>query len=175
MEIMGPGKDKVGGVWAAVRIPDDHVGISANICRIGVINLKDPDHYMASDNIFTLAKKMKWWDPKKRPFKFWQAYGGSYSGKPFSIREYWVLSRLAPSLNLKYDAKELPLSIKPEKKVSLNDLMAFYRATYTGSEYDMTKNLMVTQRNRRTKEEKEIISPAANPWMSRHLRTLLYT
>ena len=100
MEIMGPGKDKLGGVWAAVRIPDDHVGISANICRIGKINLKDPDHYMASDNVFTLAKKMKWWDPKQGPFKFWQAYGGSYSGKPFSIREYWVLSRLAPSLNL---------------------------------------------------------------------------
>jgi dipeptidase len=179
MEIMGPGKDQLGGVWAAVRIPDDHIGISANICRIGKIDLKDPDHFMASDNVFSLAKKMGWWHPKEGPFKFWKAYGASYRGKPFSIREFWVLSRLAPSLNLKYDAEELPFSVKPEKKVSLQDLMELYRTTYTGSEYDMTQNLQVEKRNRRrTKEKKKkefITSPVANPWMSRHLRLLLNT
>ena len=59
-------------------------------------------------------------------------------------------------MNLKYDAEELPFSVKPEKKVSLQDLMAFYRTTYTGSEYDMTKNLKVEQmRSRRTQEKKE--------------------
>ena len=46
-EVFGEGKDKIGGVWAAVRIPDDHVGVSANISRISTLNLKDPDHYMA--------------------------------------------------------------------------------------------------------------------------------
>lgn len=179
MEIMGPGKDQLGGVWAAVRIPDGHVGISANICRIGEIDLKNPDRYMASSNVFSLAKKMGWWDPKQGPFKFWKAYGASYSGKPFSIREYWVLSRLAPSLNLKYDAEELPFSVQPDKKVSLQDLMELYRTTYAGSEFDMTKNLKVEKRSRRRTEEKKkkefITSPVANPWMSRHLRQLVNT
>src|SRR5512136_2032198 len=61
LEIMGGGPGEPGSVWAAVRIPDDQVGVSANIPRISEINLKDPDHYMASSNVFSLAEKMGWW------------------------------------------------------------------------------------------------------------------
>lgn len=64
-EIFGEGKDRIGGVWAAVRIPDDEVGVSANISRISALNLKDKDHYMASDNVFEVAKRMGLWDGKK--------------------------------------------------------------------------------------------------------------
>ncbi len=52
LEIFGEGPDKIGGVWAAQRIPDDHVGISANIPRIGELDLDNPDYFMASDNVF---------------------------------------------------------------------------------------------------------------------------
>ena len=97
-EIMGPGPDKIGATWAAARIPDDHVGISANICRIAEIDLNKPDYFMASKNVYTLAPEMGWWDPDSgETFKFWKAYSGR---KPFSIREFWVLSTIAPSLNL---------------------------------------------------------------------------
>ena len=40
-EILGPGKGKIGAVWAAVRIPDDEVGVSANASRIRSINPDD--------------------------------------------------------------------------------------------------------------------------------------
>ena len=46
-EVFGEGPKKIGGVWAAVRIPDDHVGVSANIPRISEINLKDTMNYGA--------------------------------------------------------------------------------------------------------------------------------
>ena len=36
-EIMGAGPMEVGGVWAAARIPDDNVGVSANIPRISTL------------------------------------------------------------------------------------------------------------------------------------------
>ena len=75
-EIFGEGPKKVGGVWAAVRIPDDEVAVSANISRIGALDLSDPDHYMASDNVFEVAKKLKLWDGKE-PFCFWKAYSGT--------------------------------------------------------------------------------------------------
>jgi dipeptidase len=180
-EIFGAGPMEIGAVWAAVRIPDDHVGISANIPKIGELNLDDPDHYMASENVFSLAEEMEWWDPKsKEPFKFWKAY--SSDAKPFSTREYYVLSTLAPSLGLKRDAEELPFSVKPEKKVSVRDVMKYYRETYEGTELDMTKNLMVPElkgRRRGGEEKKEepkiIKSPLANPWMSRDLMNLLNT
>lgn len=169
LEIFGAGLQQKGAVWAAVRIPDDHVGISANIPRIGELHLEYPDRYMASDNVFSLATEKGWWDPKSgKPFRFW----GAYSGRtPYSTREYFILSSLAPSLNLKADAEELPFSVKPDKKVSVRDIMKFYRTTYEGTELDMTKNLMVEER----RGTKMVKSPVACAWMSRDMFLLLNT
>ena len=174
-EVFGEGPDKIGGVWAAVRIPDDHVGVSANISRISTLDLKDKDRYMASENVFSVAKKMGFWDGKE-PFKFWKAYsGGNYFGEPkaFSIREYFILNALAPSLQLSYDSEELPISVKPDKPVAVTDVMALLRQTYEGTEWDMTKNLKVAVKNKETKETDTITSPAANPWMGTDMLNML--
>lgn len=168
-EIFGAGPLQIGGVWAAVRIPDDQVGISANIPRIGELDLKNPDYYLASENVFSVAQEMGWWDPKSgEPFKFWKAYGGA---KPFSTREYYVLSTLAPSLHLDMNAEELPFSVKPDKKVSIRDVMKFYRETYEGTDLDMTQNLLA-KRRRSTELAK---SPVVSPWMSFEMIELLNT
>jgi dipeptidase len=169
-EVFGEGPDRIGGVWAAVRIPDDHAGVSANIPRISSLDLKDSDRYMASSNVFDVAKKLGYWDGKT-PFCFWKAYGGGT--KAFNIREFFILSSLAPSLNLSYDAEELPFSVKPEKPVSVTDVIAFLRQTYEGSKWDMTQNLKVKNRARGSSETKEIISPSANPWMGTDMIELL--
>ncbi|HPW18454.1 MAG TPA: C69 family dipeptidase, partial [Candidatus Aminicenantes bacterium] len=138
-EIMGAGPLEKGAVWAAVRIPDDHVGVSANIPRIAEIDLKNPDRFMASGNVFQLARDMGWWDPASgKPFKFWEAYSGR---KPFSTREFFVLSKVAPSLKLSMEMAELPFSVKPEKKLSVRDILAIYRDPYEGTDLDMTRNM----------------------------------
>ena len=166
-EIMGAGPLELGAVWAAVRIPDDHIGVSANIPRIGELNLDDPDHYMASDNVQSLAEEMGWWDPKgEEPFKFWKAYSGR---RPYSTREFFILSTLAPSLNLNMEMKELPFSVKPDKKVSVRDVMAYYRQTYEGTDFDMTKNLTVKKR----RSEEKVKSPIASGWMSYDMTNLI--
>lgn len=168
-EIFGAGLKEKGAIWAAVRIPDDQVGISANIPRIGELDLNDPDHYLASENVISVAVEKGWWDPKSgEPFKFWKAYSGR---KPFSIREFYVLNALAPSLRLDLNAPEIPFSVKPEKKISVRDLLKFYRETYEGTEYDPTKNLVVKSRS----GSELIKSPIASPWMSRDLVTLINT
>lgn len=144
-EIMGAGVEKIGAVWAAVRIPDDHVGVSANICRISTLNILKPDYYMASENVISLAEELGFYDKKSgEPFKFWKAYGGR---KPFSTREFYILSTMAPSLNLTPEMDELPFSVKAEKKVSVRDVMAYYRNTYEGTDMDATKNLLVAKSN----------------------------
>ncbi|MGB7294629.1 MAG: C69 family dipeptidase [Candidatus Aminicenantales bacterium] len=168
-EIFGTGLREKSAIWAAVRIPDDHIGISANIPRIGELKLDDPDHYMASDNVISFAVEKGWWNPKSgEPFKFWKAYSGQ---KPFSTREYYVLSRLAPSLNLSMEAEELPFSVKPDQKVSVRDILKMYRETYEGTDLDMTKNLLVPDQ----RSGGQAKSPLANPWMSRDMFTLLNT
>lgn len=178
-EIFGPGIFEIGAVWAAVRIPDDHVGVSANRPRIGELFLDDTDNYMASDNVFSLAQEMGWWSPDSGTFKFWKAYSGR---KPFGDREFYILSTLAPSLNLQIDDEELPFSVKPESKVSVRDVMRFYRETYEGTDFDMTKNLMVPKLRgthwdpvEESQESEFIKSPLANPWMSRDMINLLNT
>ncbi|WP_282039966.1 dipeptidase [Saccharicrinis aurantiacus] len=171
LEIFGEGPDNIGGVWAAQRIPEGHVGVSANISRIGEINLKDKDHFMASENVFSVAKKLDRWDGKK-PFKFWKAYG--HVEKPFKIREYFILNALAPSLNLNFEADELPFSVKPDKPVSVKDVMALYRETYEGTPYDMTQNLKMVKKkyddDDKLISEDTIKSPIANPWPSSSAR-----
>lgn len=142
MEILGPGKGRKGAVWAAVRIPDDHVGVAANLSRIGRVDLERPEEYLASSNLLALAQEMKWWDPASgKPFRFWEAYGGK---KPFTVREYWVFRELAPSLALDFEqAEELPFSVKPERPVTREDLFRLLRATYEGSPFDLTRNLVL--------------------------------
>ena len=170
MEILGPGKGRKGAVWAARRIPDDHVGVAANICRIGEIRLDDPDHCMASPNVFTLAEELGLWDPEKDgPFKFWKAYSGR---KPFGIREWWVFHVLAPSLKLDFQkARELPFSVKPDRKVSVRDLFSLFRATYEDTPWDLTGKLRI-----RDKKTGKMVKPIhLNPWLPRDLQDLFNT
>ncbi|MEG0464529.1 C69 family dipeptidase [Bacteroides sp.] len=174
-EVFGEGKENIGGVWAAVRIPDEEVSVSANISRIGILNLKDQNNYMASKNVFDVARKLGFWDGKE-PFKFWKAYsGGNYFGekKSFSIREFFVLNTLAPSLKLSYEAEELPLSVKPEKLVSAADISKLLRQTYEGTPWDVTRNLKVPVKQKGSEKTDTIVSPVANPWMTRDMMALL--
>jgi len=169
-EIMGAGPFQVGAVWAAVRIPDGHVGVSANIPRISNLDLDDPDHYMASENVFTLAEEMGYWDPDSgEEFKWWKAYGRTdregNPRPPYSVREFYVLSTMAPSLGLTMDMEELPFSVEPDAKVDVRDVLAYYRETYEGTEFDMTRNLLVANpRAGEPGEPDSIKSPYVNNW-----------
>ncbi|KPJ93514.1 MAG: hypothetical protein AMS18_05600 [Gemmatimonas sp. SG8_17] len=167
-EILGPGRGKVGAVWAAVRLPDDHIAVSANSHRIRHIDLRDPDHYMASDNVFSLAQEMGWWDPDSgEPFEFCYAYADRTS--LYSRRREWrALSLLAPALGLDANAENFPLSVKPEKTVSVQDLLAIFRDAYEDTPYDMTRRLTVVN-----SEGEAVKSPVANPFMNSDLRELL--
>jgi len=172
-EVMGAGPFEVGGVWAAARIPEGQVGVSANIPRISTLDLDDPDHYMASDNVHSLAEEMGWWDPDSGDeFKWWAAYSGR---RPYSTREYFILSTLAPSLGLTMEMEELPFSVVPDEKVSVQDVLAYYRETYEGTEFDASKNLMIPNRYARGPDDPETVkSPMVNNWnLTRDMGALL--
>jgi len=167
-EILGPGQGNLGAVWAAVRIPDDCVGVSANASRIRQIDLNDPENYMASDNVFSLAEEMGWWDSESgEPFEFCYAYA-SRKSMGSRRREWRVLSRIAPSLNLDPNGENFPFFVKPEKKLSVQDVRDIFRDTYQDTPYDMTKDLVDID-----KEGKAVKSPIATPFMSSEMMTLL--
>jgi dipeptidase len=162
MEIVGPGQDKIGAVWVAQRIPDDHVSVIANGARIGEIDLGTPDFFMASAGIFEVAKELGYWDSDGgKPFRFWEAYNPEGRMSFASTRREWrVLDLLAPSLGLHGNTNVLPFSVKPEQPVGPEKIMGLFRDTFEDTAYDMVKHITVTD-----EEGKSVKSPLANPFM----------
>ncbi len=172
LEIAGSGPGKPSSLWVAQRIPDDHIGVAANIPRISEVNFNDPDHFMTSKDLRKKAKDLGYWDGKET-FKFYRVIG---TGKPYAIREFFVLNTLAPELKLTMEMEELPFSVKPVKKLSVSDVMALFRETYEGTPYDMTRNLMVkvTRRDETGNPVTDTVkSPIVSNWMNNDLRTLI--
>ena len=143
MEIFGPGQDwtpdngRPGGVWCAQRIPDGEVGCSANRSRIGAINLEDPNHFLASKNVFSLAKELGFWKSAE-PF-IWSAVYGGAGDRSNSLREWRALSLAAPSLRLRFTGDpavdRYPFSVKPDQPLAVPKLMDVMRDSYEGTEF----------------------------------------
>ena len=160
-EIVGMGKGKKGAVWVAQRVPDDEISVNANASRIRKINLDDKDFFMASENIYSVAKENNWWNGNKNDFEFCYAYAPKSRNSVASRRREWrVLSLFAPSLNLHPDDENYPFSVKPEKKVTVQDVINVFKDYFEGTPYDMTRNIVTYDENGNKK-----ISPLANPFM----------
>jgi len=151
MEMIGPGAGGKGANWVALRIPDGYVSGHANMSRIGEFPLDDPENCMYSKNVISFAIEKGYYDKKSgKPFSFRYAYNPP---EPSSLRtcaaRVWsMFRRSAPSMNLSPDfqrgvkeAKPYPLWIKPDKKLSLHDVMNIMRDHYEGTDFDMTKGI----------------------------------
>lgn len=161
LEIVGPGAGEVGAIWVAQRVPDDHISVNANASRIRQIDLDDPDYFMASENIFTVAQDSGWWNPKDGPFEFCYAYSPESRTSFASRRREWrVLDLAAPSLGLDANAENYPFSVKPDEKLTLGDIVTMFQDYYEGTPYNFVKN--ITWVNEEGEHE---ISPLANPFM----------
>jgi len=159
MHIVGPGPfwtpgcGEPGAIWVAQRVPDDHVALVANGISIGVVDFDDPDNFMYSSNLKSFAIEMGWYDPKSGvPFNFREVYAEpGPSGWSVAVRKWRAYSLLAPSQHFPDPDERLkikgpygwpyryPFSIKPDKKVSVADLMRLYRDRLEGTKYDLTK------------------------------------
>ncbi|MDR1053514.1 MAG: C69 family dipeptidase, partial [Planctomycetaceae bacterium] len=155
-EIVGTSPRKLSkgnnAVWVAKRVPDGEISVHANQARIGEIPEKnDPDNCFYSDNIKTFAIERKLYDPNSgKPFRFDDAYGNidAKSKRVCESRVWSVFNRAAPSQKFSPDyhrgienALPYPWSIKPDKKLSIADIMSLMRDNYEGTDYDMTKGI----------------------------------
>lgn len=170
-EVQGQGPDSIGGVWAAQRIPDDHIAVSANISRIGGINTADTTNYLASANVKKIALDLGLWDGKEE-FSFWKAYsGGNYFNQPknYSVRELYIMQQLAPEAGFTDSITELPVSVRPSKKVSVADVARLLGSYYEGSPLNLSGRLKVKNKAKKPDSAADvpdsIVSPRANPWM----------
>ncbi|UCE18111.1 MAG: C69 family dipeptidase [Gemmatimonadota bacterium] len=161
LEIVGPGAGNVGSIWAAQRVPDDHVSVNANASRIRHIDRHDPDSFMASENVFSVAQDSGWWNPKSGPFEFCYAYDPEGRTSFAARRREWrVLDLVAPSLKLHPNSENYPFSVRPDTLVTLEKLVSIFQDYFEGTDFNFIKNITWTN-----EEGKTEISPLANPFM----------
>jgi dipeptidase len=144
MDFIGKGKHGKGAVWVAARVPDGYIAAHANQSRIRKVDWKDKRNWMWSDDVVDFAKEMGWYKGRKKNFSFQDAYAPV---TPRSLllcesRVWSVYNRAAPSQKFSADywrcvegAEPYPLFIKPDKKVTIQDMIALIRDHFHDTPY----------------------------------------
>ncbi|HRW93153.1 MAG TPA: C69 family dipeptidase [Thermotogota bacterium] len=140
--------DKKSALWVAKKVPDGEVFVESNEFRIREVLTDDPD-MLYSPNLHDVAAENGWWDPNSgEPLDWLEAVSpGEYSHPYYSLRRVWsVLRRVAPSLNLSPYVEDTysdayPFSVKPDQKLTVQDVFELHRDYYEGTEFDLTKGL----------------------------------
>ncbi|MBD3414938.1 MAG: hypothetical protein GF421_10970 [Candidatus Aminicenantes bacterium] len=143
-----PESGKPGAVWCAQRVPDDHVSVCPNESRIGEVDLNNKDMFLCSSNIISFAQDKGFYDPESgQPFNWKKAYsptqGSAFSsgGRRGRLWRFFDLAAPSKDFNAKTPNMELPFSVKPDKKISLQDVMRFTRDKYEGTSFDPSKGI----------------------------------
>ncbi len=144
-----PESNKPGAVWCAQRVPDDHVSFCPNESRIGKIDIDNTDHFLASPNVISFAIEMGFYDlDSSEPFSFKKAYSpvaaSAVSSQGRLARLWRLFDIVAPSLKFNPETPnmKLPFSVKPDKKISVKDIMAMTRDKYEGTPYDPARGIL---------------------------------
>ncbi len=143
-----PKSGKPGAVWAAQRVPDDHVSVCTNEARIGEMDLANSDYFMASAHVVTYAIEAGLYDPKSgKAFSWKRAYspseGSALSSAGRSSRMWRFFDLVAPSRKFKPETPNMdfPFSVKPDAKLSARDVMALTRDKSEGTAFDPVRGL----------------------------------
>lgn len=150
MEMIGKGPGNKGAVWVALRIPDGYISGHANQARITTFPLNDADNCIYSSDVISFAKSKGYFSGKDEDFSFSDIYAPvDFGGARYCEARVWAMFNRVTSGMEKYldYAKghnlknRMPLWVKPDKKLSVNDVMELMRDVYQGTELDMTKDV----------------------------------
>lgn len=126
--------------FVARRVQDDEVAIIANTFTIREINLEDTVNFICSPDIIDYAIKRGWYDPEKNgDFDFSEAYASEKHHKgDWNTHRTWMLAKLInkdfPISVERAENGEMPVSVKPDRKLSLEDLMNIFRNHYENTD-----------------------------------------
>jgi dipeptidase len=156
-EIIGKGENELGAIWVARRIPDGYVCGHANQARITQFPLNDPENCIYSKDIITFARAKGWFDGKDEEFSFADIYDPvTFSGARACEARVWAMFNHVNSNMGQYEdyamgnvtkgkwgyaTNRMPLWIKPDRKVSVHDVMGFMRDHFEGTKMDMNHDI----------------------------------
>jgi len=149
MELVGKGPGNKGAVWVAIRIPDDCISAHANQSRIQQIPFDDKENCLYSPDVVTLAREKGYFKGRDKDFSFAKAYNPyDFGGLRACDARVWSFFRKYDSSMDKYSEfikgdptkDPMPLYIKPNRKLSVQDIQNGMRDHYEGTDLDMTKD-----------------------------------
>ena len=150
MEMVGKGPGGHGAVWVAVRVPDDAVCVHANQSRIHKFMHLPKDQVLYSKDVVSVARKLNLYDGKDKDFDFANTYCPlDFGGARYCEARVWAVYNMYAqgmdkyfdySAGLDLNAEPLPLYIKPDRQLGLDDVMAAMRDHFDGTVLDMTKD-----------------------------------
>ena len=165
-EIIGKGEGEKGAVWVARRIPDGYVCAHANQARIQTfpwadgeksinfsqrdkINTPSVECYYA-DDVASFARSKGWFNGKDEDFSFSDTYAPlTFGGARFCEVRVWSFFRsVKEGMDKYFDyvsghnlKNRMPLWIKPDRKIAVEDMMDYMRDHLEGTPLDMTKDI----------------------------------
>jgi dipeptidase len=149
MEMIGKGVGNKGAVWVAVRIPDDSIAAHANQSRIHQFSLKDKKNCLYSKDVISFAREKGYFKGKDEAFSFSSAYNPlDWEGLRFCEARVWSYYNQYTDYGAQWlpyvlgeDPTPMPLYVKPNRKLSVGDLMCSMRDHYEGTVFDPTLDL----------------------------------
>lgn len=144
LEMIAKGEGNKGAVWVAVRIPDDCVSAHANQARIQQFPLNDPNNCIYSKDVISFAREKGYFTGKDEDFSFAQTYNPlDFGGQRFCEARVWSFFNRYNKDMAKFVTyalgkthEPMPLYIKPDKKLSLQDVQAMMRDHYEDTPLD---------------------------------------
>ena len=157
MEMMGCAADRTVSkertVWVAMRVPDDMICGHANQSRITTFmpqkkQKKGQETVLWSKNVVQYARTMGWYTGKDQDFSYNAAYAKhDFSGRRICDARVWqFFNRYADGMD-KYipwaegrdaDAEVMPLWVKPNCLLTVQDVQAAMRDHFEGTPFDVS-------------------------------------
>lgn len=152
MDMTGKGKKEKGALWVAVKIPDGYISGHANQSRIRRFPLNDSENCLYSADVISFAKKKGYFSGKDEDFSYADAFAPpTFSGlRACEARVWQMFRRAAPSVKIPIERvsgvdrkvpEPIPLWVKPDKKLSVHDVMELMRDHFEGTEFDLTSGV----------------------------------
>lgn len=165
MDLVGKGTGNKGIVWVARRIPDGYICAHANQARITTFPQDDPENCLFSEDVISFAREKGWYEGEDKDFNFRDAYNPlDFSGARGCDARAWsafnilcdgqftymdaegneVTTPADEYLNyvMGYDLNgEMPLFVKPSRKITMKDVADVMRDHFEGTPMDMTTDI----------------------------------
>ena len=155
MDLVGKGKEK-GIVWVARRVPDGYICAHANQCRITRFPLDDPQNCLYAPDVIDFARRQGWYEGKDEDFSFRDAYNPlDFSGARACDARAWAAFNILCDGTFTYEQNgalvstpasnwidyamgyelsgEMPLFVKPSRKISAKDVADVMRDHFEGT------------------------------------------